>query len=611
MGDILTPLDFVLFFGTLIFAMAVGFIAGRKEETAEDYFLAGRGTPWWGVAGSIFGSNVSANHMVGMMGIGFSVGFAQSHFELGAIAGLMMLCYGFLPVYRRLKVFTLSQYLASRYGESTRVIYAIIMIFIMAVVQMVPALYIGARSICVLLGGDAVQEAVGTGAETVFHVNMTYYWSFVIGLAVISASYTIFGGLKAVIWPDVIQSFLLLAAGLVVAYFTFDSIGGWARMLELDSAGPQKMHLYLPHDHAELPWTGVLTGLMALHCYYWGTNQFIVQRALSARSDREARLGIVAAGFLKLLIPFFAIGSGVAAYFLFQERLGGREGPPDTAFTEVVKLVIPLGTGIVGLIMAGVLGAILSSIDSMMNSAATIVTVDIYQRFIRPEATDREMIFVGRASIALFVVVATLLAMFIIDPNSKENFFLQIVNYQAYLVPGIIVAFFLGVFWRRSTPIAGIVTLLMGILLSGCIDAIFSPHFFHRVVIVLAMCSAVHVVVSFLTPRDREKERLVWSELAGEGEGHFRRLLALFAISLVLYAALGTAMYFEIISPVVCAFAGAAWTLGMFFVSLWRHFANQVMEGDRPASVGTWLKDDRFWAGWLCACAIFMLYYFY
>ena len=151
MDNVFTTLDFVIFFGTLIFAMAVGFVAGRKEETSEDYFLAGRSTPWWGVAGSIFGSNVSANHMVGMMGIGFSVGFAQSHFELGAIVGLMVLCYGFLPVYRKLRVYTLSEYLARRYDERSRLAYAVIMVVIMVIVQMVPALYIGARSICVLI----------------------------------------------------------------------------------------------------------------------------------------------------------------------------------------------------------------------------------------------------------------------------------------------------------------------------------------------------------------------------------------------------------------------------------------------------------------------------
>ena len=412
--NVLTTPDLIVFFGSLVVVMAIGLWASRREETSEDFFLAGRSTPWWGVAGSIFGSNVSANHMVGMMGIGFSVGFAQAHFELGAIVGLMLLCYGFLPVYRRLKVYTLSHYLGARYDERSRLAYSLIMVVLMAVIQMVPALYIGSRSVCVLLGGDAVSRvavtasaetrgpdssalpAEGDGSPSVrepsqagrakLNVNPFYYAFFVIALAAVSASYTIWGGLKAVIWTDVIQSVLLLGAGILLAVLTFGQIGGWDSMMALDRQGAGKMHLYLPASHPELPWTGVLTGLMALHCFYWGTNQFIVQRTLSARSDLEARWGIIAAGFLKMLIPFFAIGTGVAAFYLFQTRLPDRTIAPDTAFTELVKLVIPLGTGVVGLIMAGVIGAILSSIDSMMNSAATLVAVDVYKRHVNPES---------------------------------------------------------------------------------------------------------------------------------------------------------------------------------------------------------------------------------
>ena len=349
MESIFHTFDLVVFFAALIAAMAIGLIAGRNEKTAEDYFLAGRKIPWWGVAGSIFGSNVSANHMVGMMGIGFSVGFAQTHFELGAIAGLMLLCYGFLPVYRKLRIYTLSEYLGRRYDDRSRVAYAVIMVIIMAVVQMVPALYIGARSICVLLEGEAVERVevggapleagvapppaaqndaegqqaapLAPGSRSTVKVNRSYYALFVIALAVIAASYTVFGGLKAVVWTDVIQSVLLLAAGILVAILTFSELGGWGAMMELDRAGADKMHLYLPSDHKDLPWTGVLSGLMVMHFFYWGTNQFIVQRALGARSDAEARLGIVAAGFLKMLIPFFAIGTGVAAFYLFRSEL--------------------------------------------------------------------------------------------------------------------------------------------------------------------------------------------------------------------------------------------------------------------------------------------------
>ena len=623
MGNLLQPLDLVLFFTALIVVMAIGLIAGRKEETSEDYFLAGRKIPWWGVAGSIFGSNVSANHLVGMMGIGFSIGFAQSHFELGAIAGLMVLCYGFLPVYRKLNVFTLSEYLRQRYDERSQVSYAVIMVIIMAVVQMVPGLYIGSRSVCVLLGGDAVEqvdvEAGGEDAETstVHHVNDTYYTGFVIALAVISASYTIFGGLKAVVWTDVIQSVLLLVAGLFVAFLVFQEIGGWSAMMAADHAGDEKMHLYLPMNHSELPWTGVFTGLMAMHCFYWGTNQFIVQRALAARSDTEARLGIIAAGFLKLLIPFFAIAAGVAAFYLFRQRLPDRAIAPDTAFTEVVRLVVPAGFGIVGLISAGLIGAILSSIDSMMNSAATIVTIDIYKRYINPDADDRRMILVGRLSIVVFVVLAALMAIFILDPNSEKNFFLQIVDYQTWLTPGILVAFVLGMLWKRGTATAGFVTILSGVPFTWLMVYLYDHHlggyprvtelfgenlnFFHRVVGVIFLCCVVHVIVSLLTTKDEQKSRLVWTELGGHAPGTLRNLFLTLLGSVCFFAVLACVMVAGT-SPGICATIGSLWTFAMF--------AGAIRLYPREET-SRWFFDDRTWAGLLCSMAVFMLYYFY
>ncbi|MBM79495.1 MAG: hypothetical protein CMJ78_02735 [Planctomycetaceae bacterium] len=660
LGDVFSTLDLIIFFVALIGVMAVGFFVGKREESSEDYFLAGRQIPWFGVAGSIFGSNVSANHMVGMMGIGFSIGFAQSHFELGAILGLMVLCYGFLPVYRKLQVYTLSEYLGRRYDERSRIAYAIIMVIIMAVVQMVPGLYIGARSICVLMGGNALEqveasaEPAADGAEAGeekvvddeppqskrMNVNFSYYVTFVIALALISAGYTILGGLKAVVWTDVIQSVLLLIAGIAVAILTFNEVGGWSGMLALDAAQPvedQKMHLYLPMDHSQLPWTGVFTGLMMMHCFYWGTNQFIVQRALGARSDSEARLGIITAGFLKLLIPFFAIGAGIASVYVFKQRLPDQTIDPDAAFSELVKLVIPLKTGIIGLIAAGLIGAILSSIDSMMNSAATIVTMDVYKRHINPNATDKQMIFVGRLSIVAFMLLAAWMAIFVLDPNSTENFFLQIANYQNYLTPGLLVAFAMGMFWKRGTATGAFVTINAGILFSYIAVRFYNGYlisevdgerftnpriaeyidiaaylgtklnFFHRVVFVIGLCAVVHVFVSLMTRPDEEKSRLVWTDLGGHAPGAFRALMIKIAVSIGVFAVLGLLMTGKMLSPAICAFLGLIWTFAMFCHGAW----TRLQQNDPEAPITGLMKEDRFWAGILCGLAVFMHYYFY
>lgn len=712
MGEVFQTLDIVFFFTALIGVMVIGLIAGRKEETSEDYFLAGRTIPWWGVAGSIYGSNVSANHMVGMMGVGFSIGFFQSHFELGAILGLMVLCYFFLPVYRRLGVYTLSEYLGKRYDDRSRVSYAIIMVIIMAVVQMVPGLYIGSRTICVLLGGDAVEEVAQPAATqhaavesevesadttasntadddapassgkvagstetapTKTTVKFHYYALFVILLAGISAAYTIFGGLKAVVWTDFMQSMLLLVAGIAIAILTFKELGGWGEMMRLDQAearNVQRMHVYLPSNNPDLPWTGVLTGLFAMHCFYWGTNQFIVQRALGARSDSDANLGIIAAGFLKLLIPFFAIAPGVAAFYLFRDKMPDRTISPDAVFPELVMYVIPAGYGLVGIIGAGLIGAILSSIDSMMNSAATIVTMDIYQKYINPNATDKQLIRAGRISIIGFVLLATLLALFIMDPNSDKNFFLQIVNYQNYLTPGILVAFFMGMFWKRGTATGAFCAIIAGVVLSWAavevydsqygmprpfydvlagqttveeininklpdrytkmshdelrpvieglsskftsVSRTFGPslNFFHRVVFVIPLSALLHIIVSMMTRPDEEKSRLNWTDVGGHRPSDLRNLVVQILGTIAIFAVLAVLMVYETITP------GAASCLAgvVTFASFQRHISlnrRTTVDDSGAESVVPLPSDDRFWASLLCSAAVFLHYFYY
>ena len=214
-------------------------------------------------------------------------------------------------------------------------------------------------------------------------------------MAIVTGAYVIIGGLKAVIITDVIQSVLILIAGLLVAFITFSQpeIGGWASLMarDLGSEGVERFHLYNASNHPALPWTGVLSGLMILHFFYWGTNQFIVQRALSATTDKEAKMGIIAAGFFKLLIPFFSIGTGIAALLSLQGPQCGSRIRRCVFIKLLTELISPIGFGLVGLIAAGMIGAILSSVDSMMNSAATIMTFDLYKKYLNPEADDQRL----------------------------------------------------------------------------------------------------------------------------------------------------------------------------------------------------------------------------
>ncbi len=440
----LSALDHVVFFGSLVVVMIVGLLAARHERDARDYFLAGRSVRWWAVAGSIFGSNISSHHLVGMTGIGLAAGFAGANYEFGAIVGLMVLSFLFLPIYRRLEVYTLSEYLEKRFDRRCLVVYSAISIFTVVVLEMVATLYIGSKSLEVLFGID-------------------YRWGIVIAAAV-AGTYTIFGGLKAVIWTDVIQSILLLVGGSTVAYaaLSHPSVGGIGGMLERE---PDRFHVFFDLRHKELPWLGVMTGLMVLHLNYWGMNQFIVQRALGARSTWDGRTGIIVAGFFKLVIPFMTFAAGMAGGRLIAEGVlpelplkadGSRDN--DMVFPVMMKTLLP--PGLVGLALAGLVGAILSTVDSMMNSAATLFTFDFWKRYLRPGASQRELIGVGRVAIAVILVISCFITVYLYDP--KGSFFLDLGDKTSFVAVGVMTAFLIGISWKGATRTAAFIVMLAG-----------------------------------------------------------------------------------------------------------------------------------------------------
>ena len=622
----ITTLDIVIFFGSLSAVMGLGLLVGRKENSTEDYFLAGRETRWWGVAGSIFGSNISANHIVGMMAVGFSLGFVESHFEITAIAGLLMMCYFFLPVYRKLNVYTLSDYLSKRYDDRCRIAYSIIMVSIIVFVMMVPAFYIGSRSVNILLVEDShIQQVLASASSEKpqkITINHNYYSIGILVMALVTGSYVILGGLKAVIITDVIQSLLMLIGASIVAYLTFRSpeIGGWEGMRELDREGKDLMHLYLPSDHPKRPWTGVLSGLLILHFYYWGTNQFIVQRALAAKTDREARIGIIGAGFFKLLIPFISIGTGIAAYYLFSDRMPGVVVDGDTAFPLLMREVVAkAGAGLVGLVAAGLIGAILSSVDSMMNSAATLITFDIYKKYVKPDASEDELIRMGRWCIAGLVTGSAVLTILIMDPNTEDNFFTYVASHQSKLVGGLVVAFFIGMVWKGATAAGGLAAIISGVAFSYLLPPIYSAtigkspmfisifgenlNFFHSVFLAAILAAIVHLLVSKSTQPDEEKAKLTWTGLDVFTPAQLAVFGKTLLISLGIYGLLGALVALDtMVTPVIAAWIGAAWTFLCFFLSA----RLKASESGEPV-----YKEDRFWAGGLASCAIFMMYYFF
>ena len=482
------------------------------KSSSDNYFMAERNLPWWSVAGSIYGTNVSLSQIIGMLGIGYSIGFAQSHYEFLAIPTILMLCFVFIPVYRKKKAFTLSEYLGDRYNETARLLYTIVIIAVI-IILLVGGLYIGSRQLGLLLKGTSF---------------VPDYLQGVVLIASISCGLVFFGGMRAVVKAENIITIMMVIAVITVGISTLyqPEIGGFTGLLELDRStrGMNKMKLYLPSDHPDLPWTGVFSGLLILHGFFWTTNQFEVQRVLAARSDRDAQLGAIAAGFLKLTIPFFSIAAGVAAAYLFKYKYGLYNVKPDDAFVYLMGQVVPNGYGLIGLILAGFLGAIFSSIYSMLNSLSTITAMDVYKRYLNKQAEDKVLVIVGKVAVIAACMIGVLLAWWSFDPQADGNFFLVLSKNTSYLKPGVVSAFLLGVMWKRVHPASATVAIIAAPFLSIGIEWLYDDHlskydywknifgtrlnFMHRVFVVFIICTFIQVGMSLQMKRKHENDFL-------------------------------------------------------------------------------------------------------
>jgi solute:Na+ symporter, SSS family len=498
----LEMLDVVILAGSVVGVTLFGMWIGRKEDTTSDYYLAGKNVAWWAVAGSIFGTNISSHHMVGMMGAGLKEGFAQANFEFGAIFGLLSLCYFFLPFYRHMGLYTLSEYLGRRFDDRSRLVYSITnMAFLL--IQMCGTMILGALTIATLT------------ADSEYAIS---YEMAVCLTAAVAAAYTFYGGLKADIFNDVVQSILLLIGSGMIAVLAIwhPDVGGLSGLLEKQ---PEKFHVFFEASHPELPWSGVLSGLMVLHLYYWGTNQFIVQRTLGARTDWDARMGTITAGFFKLLIPFLCIVPGMAAGYILAIDPATES---DTAFAGLTRALLPSGYGLVGVVMAALVAGILSTIDSMMNSTATLFTFDIYKKYIRPDASEMRLIWVGRGAMMLMVASAIWLSLYF--GQTKGGIFNRMADYNAYLVPGVIVAYVAGILQPFVTRTASFLCILVGPFLSILFEQLAYYQFdhqlqaFHRAGLATLACYGALLAVSLVTQheRDPQREHFTWSRFKRE-----------------------------------------------------------------------------------------------
>lgn len=455
-------LDFVIVAVYAVMIIGLGFFFSRskgKEKSTEDYFLAGKSLPWWAIGASLIAANISAEQYIGMSGSGFAGGLAIASYEFMAALTLIIVGKFFLPIFIKQEIYTIPEFVEKRFSANLKTILAVFWLALFIFVNLTSILF---------LGGKAIDTIVGTGDGALI-------MPAIFILAIVAVAYSLYGGLSAVAWTDVIQVILLVLGGVVTTVFALKAVSPDSSIVNgishVTDVASDKFDMILSRDHPEysnLPGIYVLIGgLWVANLYYWGFNQYIIQRTLAAKSISEAQHGIVFAAFLKMLIPFIIVIPGIIAWVMYTEGYAGAseafELPDgtlnnDKAFPWLISTLLP--TGLKGLVLAALSAAIVSSLASMLNSISTIFTMDIYKPYVNPTAESKKYVNVGRitAVVALFVAI-------VVSPllSSMDQMFQYIQEYTGLVSPGILAVFIMGLFWKKATNKGAVWGILLSI----------------------------------------------------------------------------------------------------------------------------------------------------
>jgi len=454
-------LDYLIFIGYAVLILGIGLWVSRDkkghQKNAEDYFLASKSLPWWAIGASLIAANISAEQFIGMSGSGFASGLAIASYEWMAALTLIIVGKYFLPIFIKKELYTIPEFVEKRYSTNLKTILAVFWIALYVFVNLASVLYLGSLAL-----------------ETIMGIPMIYG---VIGLALFAAAYSLYGGLSAVAWTDVIQVVFLVLGGIVTTYLALNTVSGGEGVVEgfkvIYDRVPERFEMILDQSNPEynnLPGLGVLIGgLWVANLYYWGFNQYIIQRTLAAKSLKESQKGILFAAFLKLIIPLIVVIPGIAAYVIVNDpellaSLGeiGQQNLPssseaDKAYPWLLQL---LPVGLKGLAFAALSAAIVSSLASMLNSTSTIFTMDIYKPYINKKASDKATVNVGRLSGFIALVIACITAPLL---GGIDQAFQFIQEYTGVVSPGILAVFLLGLFWKKTTNKGAIIGVLSSI----------------------------------------------------------------------------------------------------------------------------------------------------
>jgi SSS family solute:Na+ symporter len=480
----LTGLDIIVFLAFFGVVVGVSMFKSRREKTGEDFFLASRGLVWPLIGLSLIAANISTEHFVGMAGQGAGVaGMAIASYEWMAAITLVFVAIFFLPKFLKSGIFTIPEYLEYRYNPTARAIMAFYTMII----------YIGVTIAAVIYSGGLTLQTLFGDVENPRHL---LYGALVIGS--IAGLYTIWGGLKAVAWADLFQGSALIIGGAITMVLGFKAIG----VRNFFETNADKLHMILPKDHSVLPWTALVIGLWIPNFYYWGLNQYITQRTLAAKTLRQGQIGIIFAAALKLIIPFIIIFPGIMALQLYGDQMGGESGT-DAAYPLLIRNLV--GPGFRAFIFAAISGAVISSLASMLNSASTIFTMDLFKRHWKKDASQKALIWTGRISTAVFVVIGMFIAPRLGDARFK-GIFTYIQEFQGYISPGILAVFVFGMIFKKAPPMAGVTGLILTVPVYGFLQWQFGGiAFLNRMAITFGVILIVMFVMTKVKPLPEPK----------------------------------------------------------------------------------------------------------
>ncbi|MDN5213078.1 sodium/sugar symporter [Fulvivirgaceae bacterium BMA12] len=525
-------IDIVVFVSYCLLIVSLGLWVSRDkkghQKNAEDYFLASKSLPWWAIGASLIAANISAEQFIGMSGSGFAIGLAIASYEWMAALTLLIVGKYFLPIFIEKKLYTIPEFVEKRYSTNLKTILAVFWIGLFVFVNLTSVLYLGAK---------ALDTIVGNGDGSILITS-------IIGLALFAAAYSLWGGLSAVAWTDVVQVVLLVFGGFITTYIALDQLtpeGGFFRGLShLAEVVPEKFSMILSKGEIitpngedawlDLPGLGVLIGgLWVANLYYWGFNQYIIQRTLAAKSLKESQKGIAFAAFLKLLIPLIVVVPGIIAYVMNLDANGvlnsasvdptfinpeDGEIVNDNAAPWLIKSFVP--AGLKGLVLAALAAAIVSSLASMLNSTATIFTMDIYRPYFNKNATDKQTVTVGRITAAVALIIAVSIAPLLRNLGQAFQF---IQEYTGVVSPGILAVFITGLFWKRATNNAAIwgvicsvpIAMYFKIAPEGWSDAaiFLDLPFMDQMLYTSLLSIAIILVISHIEGKGRDDEKAI------------------------------------------------------------------------------------------------------